>query len=55
MCLGQFIARAQLQEGIHLVAQHLLQPRESGPPGWRPFPGNWGIQGLPIGFEPALT
>ncbi|KHK90256.1 cytochrome P450 [Novosphingobium malaysiense] len=54
MCLGQYIARAQLQEALHLIAQHLLQPRESAPPGWRPFPGNWGIKGLPIEFEPAV-
>ncbi|MCJ2181025.1 cytochrome P450 [Novosphingobium album (ex Hu et al. 2023)] len=55
MCLGQYIARAQLQEALHLIAQHLLQPRESAPPGWRPFPGNWGIKGLPIEFEPAAS
>jgi cytochrome P450 len=54
MCLGQFIARAQLQEGIHLIAQHMLRPCASGAPGWRPFPGVWGIKGLPIAFTPAV-
>ena len=53
MCLGQFIARAQLQEGIHLIARHMKQPHETAEPGWRPFPGVWGIKGLPIEFEPA--
>jgi cytochrome P450 len=53
MCLGQYIARAQLQEGIHLVAQHMRDPRPAGELGWRPFPGVWGIKGLPIEFTPA--
>jgi cytochrome P450 len=55
MCLGQHIARAQLQEGIHLIAQHMHRPKLAGQPGWRPFPGNWGIDGLPISFEPVLS
>ncbi|MCB2072148.1 MAG: cytochrome P450 [Novosphingobium sp.] len=53
MCLGQYIARAQLQEGIHLIAQHMREPHEVGEKGWRPFPGVWGIKGLPIEFTPA--
>ena len=53
MCLGQYIARAQLQEGIHLIAQHMKQPHEVGEKGWRPFPGVWGIAGMPIEFTPA--
>lgn len=53
MCLGQYIARAQLQEGIHLIAQHMKNPREVAEKGWRPFPGVWGIKGLPLEFEPA--
>lgn len=53
MCLGQYIARAQLQEGIHLIAKHMRHPKEAGEKGWRPFPGVWGIKGLPIEFEPA--
>ena len=53
MCLGQYIARAQLQEGIHLVARHMHAPHADGEPGWRPFPGVWGIKGLPIEFTPA--
>jgi cytochrome P450 len=53
MCLGQFIARAQLEEGLHLIAQRITAPRSPGPLGWRPFPGVWGIRGLPIEFVPA--
>ena len=52
MCLGQFIARAQLEEGLHQIAQRIGNPSSSGPRAWRPFPGVWGIAGLPIEFEP---
>ena len=41
------------EEGIHLVAQHMRHPHETGEKGWRPFPGVWGIKGLPIEYEPA--
>lgn len=51
ICLGQYLARALIQEGLHLVAQRLKNPRSSGPVAWRPFPGAWGIRGLPIEFE----
>jgi cytochrome P450 len=53
MCLGQYIARAQLQEGLHLIAQHMRDPQPAGEPGWRPFPGVWGMKGLPLEFTPA--
>jgi cytochrome P450 len=53
MCLGQFIARAQLQEGLHQVAQRMRNPRLAGTFGWRPYPGTWGLKGLPIEFDPA--
>lgn len=53
ICLGQFIAKAQIEEGLHLIAQRLRNPRIAGPYEWRPFPGVWGIRGLPIEFEPA--
>ena len=48
ICLGQFIARAQLAEGLHLIARRITRPRSPGPLGWRPFPGVWGIRGLPM-------
>lgn len=53
MCLGQHIARVQLQEGLHLIARRLREPKLAGPYGWRPFPGIWGLKGLPIAFTPA--
>jgi cytochrome P450 len=51
MCLGQFIARAQIEEGLHLIAQRLGRPRRTGVGGFRVFPGVWGHSGLPIEFE----
>lgn len=53
MCLGQYIARAQLQEALHLVAQRMRQPKLKGKVGHRPFFGAWGLKGLPIEFTPA--
>ncbi len=53
MCLGQHIARAQIEEGLHQMAQRILKPRRTGPSGWRPFFGVWGMKGLPIEFDPA--
>ena len=55
MCLGQFIARAQLEEGLHLIAQRMTNPKPAGEIGWRPFPGVWGLRGLPIEFTPAAA
>ncbi|MCW1427591.1 cytochrome P450 [Novosphingobium sp. JCM 18896] len=53
ICLGQFIGLAQIEEGFHVIARCLKNPRLTGQPGWRPFPGVWGIAGLPIAFDPA--
>jgi cytochrome P450 len=53
ICLGQFIARAQIEEGLHLIAQRLANPKLVGKIGHRPFPGVWGLRGLPIEFTPA--
>jgi cytochrome P450 len=53
MCLGQYIARAQLQEALHQVAKRLRNPRLAGEIGWRPFFGAWGLKGLPIEFDAA--
>ena len=53
MCLGQYIARTQLQEALHQVARRLRNPRMTGEVGWRPFFGAWGLKGLPIAFDAA--
>ncbi|MGG7379010.1 cytochrome P450, partial [Escherichia coli] len=47
ICLGQFIARNQLQEGLHLIAQRIRNPRLDGAIEWRPFLGAWGLKRLP--------
>lgn len=51
MCLGQYIARAQLQEALHQIAQRMKHPKLAGTVGHRPFYGAWGLKGLPITFE----
>jgi cytochrome P450 len=50
VCLGQHIARVQLQEGLHRIARRIRNPKLTGEIGWRPFPGIWGLKGLPISF-----
>jgi cytochrome P450 len=50
-CLGQFLARLQIAEGLHLMAQRLKDPRRDGPMVWRLFPGVWGPKRLPIAFD----
>jgi cytochrome P450 len=55
ICLGQYMARALIHEGLHLIAQRLGNPRSPGPQGWRPVPGAWGIRGLPLTFEPRAA
>jgi len=53
ICLGQSLARAQAEEGVHLIAQRITRPRLVGEVTWRPFPGVWGIKSLPIEFTPG--
>lgn len=53
LCLGQYLARAQIEEGVHLIAQRITNPRLAGEVTWRPFPGVWGIKSLPLAFDPA--
>ncbi len=48
ICPGQFLARAQLQEGLQLIAQRIPHPQLAGEIGWRPFLGAWGLSTLPI-------
>lgn len=51
MCLGQFIAKAQVQEGLHLIAQRLANPRRTGEIGWRSMLGGYGLTTLPIAYD----
>lgn len=51
MCLGQFLAVANVEEAIHMIAQRIANPRIAGDITWKPFPGVWGITSLPIAFD----
>ena len=53
ICLGQHLARAQLAEAVHQIARRVRNPRLTGEIAWRPFLGIWGLETLPIEFEPA--
>lgn len=53
ICLGQFLAQANVEEATHLIAQRLTNPRHAAAPAWRTFCGVWGIKSLPIAFDPA--
>ena len=50
-CLGMFLAKLQIAEGLHLIARRLGNPRRDGELVWRLFPGVWGPKRLPIAFE----
>lgn len=53
MCVGQFLATANVEEGLHQIAKRIVDPRLVGEPKWKLFPGVWGITTLPIEFTHA--
>jgi cytochrome P450 len=53
ICLGQHLARAQIDEAAHVIAQRITNPKLDGEAAWRPFPGAWGLRSLPIAFTPG--
>jgi len=53
ICLGLHLARFQMEEGLHIIAQRLKDPQIAGEVTWRRFPGVWGLETLPIRFTPA--
>ncbi|MDG2002794.1 MAG: cytochrome P450 [Novosphingobium sp.] len=53
ICVGQFLAVANVEEGIHIIAQRMKNPQLAGEVTWKPFPGVWGITSLPITFDPV--
>lgn len=55
MCLGQHLARVQIEEGLHAIAQRITRPRLAGKVTWRPFLGIWGPASLPIAFDPGAA
>ena len=51
---GQLIGLRQGGQLAALAAHaDIRNPRRTGPSGWRPFFGVWGLIGLPIEFDPA--
>ena len=53
ICLGQFIAKAQVQEALPILAARLRNPRRNGEIAWRPFMAITGLRRLPIAFDVA--
>ena len=53
ICLGLHLARYQMEEGLHLIAQRVKNPKVAGEVTWRRFPGVWGLETLPIQFTPS--
>jgi cytochrome P450 len=53
ICIGQHLAKIQIEEGVHMIAQRLTKPRLAGEVKWRPYLGIWGIKSLPIAFTPG--
>ena len=52
ICLGMFLARALLEEGLPILARRLRHPRLAGPLSYRTPMGIWGYTSIPIAFEP---
>lgn len=55
ICLGQFLAKLQIAEGLHMMAQRIIKPERNGDLVWRLFPGVWGPLSLPIKFDSQKT
>jgi cytochrome P450 len=55
MCLGQFLARALLEEAVPIMARRLRSPRQNGPCTFRSPLGMWGLRSLPIKFDREMA
>jgi cytochrome P450 len=53
LCLGMFLATANVEEGFQLISRRICNPRLAGEIHWKRFPGVWGIASLPIAFDGA--
>jgi cytochrome P450 len=51
ICLGQYLARVQIAEGLHVIAQRLKNPTHAGDIVWRSFMAGGGIHSLPIAHD----
>jgi cytochrome P450 len=54
-CIGMHLARAQIEEGLHLLARRIQLPRLAGEPAWRSYLGIWGLESFPVEVEPAAA
>jgi cytochrome P450 len=53
-CLGAWLARAELQEALTIMAQRMPGLALDGPVGWKPNTvGIWGPERLPLRFDPS--
>lgn len=52
-CIGMHLARSQIEEGLHLLAQRIALPKLAGEPSWRSYLGIWGLESFPVEVEPA--
>jgi cytochrome P450 len=55
MCLGQFLARAILEEAVPIMARRLRHPRLNGECTYRSPLGIWGVRSLPIKFDKVTS
>jgi cytochrome P450 len=53
ICIARHLARVQIADALHRIAQRIPRPRLAGPISWRPFLPAWGLATLPIAFDPA--
>lgn len=53
ICIGMFIAKAQIEEALPILASRLNNPRRNGDIVWRDFMPITGLKSLPISFDKA--
>jgi cytochrome P450 len=52
-CIGHYVARTDMAEGLPLLARRMREPRVDGEASWLPDSGNTGPVRLPLAFTPA--
>ena len=53
MCLGMFLAKALLEEGMDIILDRMKNIRPAGEPVLRPYGPVWGYASVPINFDPV--
>ena len=51
ICIGMFIAKAQVEEALPILAKRMKNPRRDGDIVWRDFMPITGLKSLPIAFD----